>query len=281
LNNDKKFDKICDDIKELKIQGATNIAIAAVKAYSIKPEKNSIKQLISLRPTEPALRNALNFAQKNDNNIKEALNHLKKARDKVAEYGSKLVKNNSIVYTHCHSSSVIKALKKAKKSGKKFEVYCTETRPFLQGRITATDLANAGIKVTMFIDSAMRQAIKNADICFLGADAITADLKIINKIGSELAAETAEKFNVPLYILTDSWKFDPKTLYGREEKIEERSYSEVWKNPPKGVSIHNYAFEKIDYRLVKGIATELGIIKPKDFIFVTLKKYPWMKERGD
>lgn len=280
MKDRNQFDKICEDIRTLRIQGATNIAIAAVKAYSLYPGNNSIKKLISLRPTEPALRNALKFIEK-ENNTKEALNHLKNARDKVAEYGSKLVKNNSLVYTHCHSSSVIEALVKAKDSGKKFEVYCTETRPSMQGRMTATDLANEEIKVTMFVDSAMRQAIKNADICLLGADAITADLKVINKIGSELAAETAENFKVPVYILTDSWKFDPKTLYGYEEKIEERSYKEVWKNPPKGVSIHNYAFEKIDHKLVKGIITEFGIVKPKEFIQLTLKNYLWMKERGD
>ena len=270
------FNQICKDIKSLKIQGAENVAIAAVKAYSLNPTKEAVKKLISLRPTEPALRNALKFVQLNKKNINLALAHLTQSRKIATEIASRLIKNNSIVYTHCHSSTVNMALIEAKKNGKHFEVYCTETRPFMQGRMTASDLSKAKIPVTFFVDSAMRLAIKEADICFIGADAVTNDLKVINKIGSELAADSASHFEIPFYVLTDSWKFDPKTIFGFEEEIEKRSYKEVWENPPKGVKIDNYVFEKINPNAITAIVSELGILSPQNFMIKVLEKYPWM-----
>ncbi len=280
MKNKEKFDRICRDIKELKIQGASNIAIEAIKAYSLIPTENSIKKLISLRPTEPCLRNVLKFANSSGDNLGLAIEHLANSRDKIAETAAELVMNKSIVYTHCHSSTVISALIKARKAGKKFRVYCTETRPFMQGRITARDLAKEGIPVTMFVDSAMRLAIRKANLGFIGADAITSDLKIINKIGSELAAETASRFKLQFYVLTDSWKFDARTLFSFSEEIEQRSSEEVWKNAPKGIEISNYVFEKINSNLITAIISELGVLSPKKFVLEVLKMYPWMLRGG-
>lgn len=93
------FNKICKDIKSLKIQGAANIAKAGIKALRIKSDSKSIRKLISLRPTEPALRNTIKFI-KDDPKIlgKEALKHFKESRKKIVQYGSKLIKKkfNSI-----------------------------------------------------------------------------------------------------------------------------------------------------------------------------------------
>ncbi len=258
--------------------GARNVAIAAAKALLIKSDKKSIKKLINLRPTEPTLRNTIKFILSQSNikeGVKKALNHFNESQKKLSDYGSRLIKNNMVVFTHCHSSSVINILLKAKKQGKKFQVHCTETRPLYQGRITAKQLAKAKIPVTLFIDSAARMALKKADIAFYGADAIT-PTKIYNKIGSELFAIIMKKYDIPLYIVTDSWKFDPKTIYGIEEKIEKRNIKEIWSKPPKGVKISNAAFEKIDPKLITGIISELGIFMNKSFIAEVKKNYPFM-----
>ncbi len=268
------FNQICKAIKKVKIQGAENIAIAAIKAYHKKPTKASIKKLISLRPTEPALRNSLKFIEKDIRNIPLAIAHFEKSGELIAEYGSRLIKDNMILYTHCHSSTVMEVLKEARK--KKFIVRNTETRPLFQGRITSKELSKLKIPNTHFIDSAMRIAIKKADIVFLGSDAITTTGKVINKIGSELVCETAKRFDVPVYICTNSWKFDPKTVFGFSEKIEERAEKEIWNNPPKGTTIINPAFEKINPNLITGIISELGVLAPKNFVTQVKKKYPWI-----
>ncbi|MDD5651425.1 MAG: translation initiation factor eIF-2B [Candidatus Nanoarchaeia archaeon] len=270
------FNEICKAIKEVKIQGAENVAKAAIKAYYLKPTKESVKKLISLRPTEPCLRNSLNFVQMDKKNISKALVHFEESKYLISEYGSKLINNHDIVYTHCHSSTVLEVLKKARERKKIFLVRNTESRPLFQGRITSTELAKLKIPNSHFVDSAMRIALKKADLMLIGADAITAEGKVINKIGSELAAEVAKKYEVPIYICTNSWKFDPKTIFGYGEIIEERPKNEIWNNPPKGINIINPSFEKIDPDLITGIISELGILRPDNFISAVQKKYPWM-----
>lgn len=271
-----EFNQIVKDIKEVRIQGAENIAIAAIKAYHLQPFKKTISLLESLRPTEPCLRNTLKFVSKSSKNITLALKHFEDSDKKIVEYGTRKIKDNMIIFTHCHSSTVTKILIAAKKQKKNFQVYNTETRPLFQGRITAKELAAANIPVTHFVDSAARLAIKEADMVLLGADAITAEGKIINKMGSEMIADIAQRFDVPIYICTNSWKFDPKTVFGFEEEIEKRFAREVWKDAPKGVKINNMAFEIMDHNLITGIISELGVSAPEIFIEEVKHNYPWI-----
>lgn len=261
-----KFEDICRKIKNLEVQGAENIAKAGLVAYSLNPGKESIKKLLSLRPTEPCLANALRYAEKYS--AESAFHYLEEADEIIAKLGSKLVRGT--VYTHCHSSTVNKVFSEAKK---KFKVNCTETRPMFQGRITAKELADLGVNVTLYVDSAMRLAIKKSDVAMIGADSITVDGEVINKIGSELAADTCGHFKVPLYIITNSWKFDLRSLYNKEVPIEQRPTSEVWDKKPKGVKIMNPAFERIKASSIKAIVSELGVLSPKEFVKKTIGNF--------
>tara|TARA_B100000315_G_scaffold101489_1_gene93254 strand:- start:611 stop:1399 length:789 start_codon:yes stop_codon:yes gene_type:complete len=254
----ERFNKICQDIKDIKIQGATNVAKAGIKAYLLNPTTKSKKKLFSLRPTEPALFNALNLLK--ENSPKKIISHFDKSQEKINKYVNSKIKKNYLVYTHCHSSTITNALRYSKKKGKKFEVYNTETRPLYQGRKTARELAKEKIKVTTFIDSGMHEAIKNSDIIFIGADAILKS-GVINKIGSMIVAEIAKVHKKPIYIVSDSWKFYPKNI-----KIEERDFHEVWKRAPKKIKIRNPAFEKIPKKYISGIISEKGILKYSEFI---------------
>ena len=267
-----KFDKIVKEIKDLKIQSAENIAkhaVLALKDYSdhidaitktrfLDELEKAKKTLFQTRTTEPCMRNALNFIthdldasslnklqKKLDLRIKQALTHLDSAETNIAKIGARKIKNKQIVFTHCHSSAVMAILKKAKNQNKNFEVHNTETRPKFQGRITALELNKQNIPVTHYVDSAARLAIKKADIMIIGCDAIDSEGKCYNKIGSEMFAEIANKFDIPVYVATDSWKFDPKTIFGFNEEIEKRNRDEIWNNAPKNIKIENYTFEKI------------------------------------
>lgn len=257
--NLKKFNKIAKNIKELKIQGARQVARAALYAYSLNPGKQAKKKLISLRPTEPMLMNVLNKIEKQ--NYKKILNHFDEAQENINKNVLKIIKPDDAIFTHCHSSNVVQALIYAKKSGKRFQVYNTETRPLYQGKKTARELRKAGIKVTTFIDSAAALAIEkqdskdkyNSDLVFFGADAILKS-GVINKVGSGMFAEIAKKHKIPVYIIADSWKYSPGNI-----KIEERDFREVWKKAPRNIKIKNPAFEKIDKKYIKSIVSELGI----------------------
>src|SRR3972149_1518510 len=161
-------------IKSLKIQGSQNIAETAIRAWVKAPDKKvAYKKLYAARPTEPFLRNVLDYLVKYDDAV--ALEtKLKEDKEKIAKIGAEKIRSSMVVYTHCHSSSVNRILVRAKMQKKKFRVHVTETRPFFQGRITAKQLAEQKIPVTLFIDSAARIALKKADVMLIGADAITA-----------------------------------------------------------------------------------------------------------
>jgi translation initiation factor 2B subunit (eIF-2B alpha/beta/delta family) len=266
MNNNKRFDKIADDIKKVKIQGAKDIAKAAFEAYSLIPSKSSIKKLLSLRPTEPMLENVLVKIEKKQQ--KEVLQHFSESQSQINKHVLKMIKPNDKIFTHCHSTNVVNSLIFAKKSWAKFEVYNTETRPLFQGRKTANELRKAGIKVTMFVDSAAAIAIEkqnskdkiHADKVFLGADALLVN-GIINKIGSGMIAELASKHKIPVYIIADSWKFSKKKV-----PIETRSLNEIWNNAPKNIKMQNPAFEFVPKKYISGIVTEFGLMKYDDFV---------------
>lgn len=253
----KTFKQICREIENLEIQGAENVAIYGLKAYALKPRKSSIKKLLSLRKTEPMLRNALRYAEKHS--VDEALDKIRNDGELIASYGRNLIKNKSRIFTHCHSSTVVDILKEAKKNKKNFIVYNTETRPLFQGRKTAKELSNLKIKVITTVDSGAGINIKKSKIMLIGADAILKD-KVINKIGSGMFAQIAYDNKIPVYVAAHSWKYTP------EIEIEERNFHEVWKRAPKNVKINNPAFEAIPRKFIKRIICEKGALTYNQFL---------------
>lgn len=282
------YRQIVSKIKKLKIQGAQNIAVSGIYAFGLKLKETdnekkllkALEEIASARSTEPALRNALRFCFANRHKMKNphltAIDHFKKSKERIAETGAKKIKNGMKVFTHCHSSTVTAILLKAKKQGVKFEVYNTETRPKYQGRITATELAKAGIKVTHMVDSAGRSMLKKCDLFLFGCDAITSEGFLINKIGTESLADAAFEAGIPAYSCTSSWKLATETIQGHDEKIEQRDPKEIWEHPPKGVTIYNPAFEITRPDKFTGVITELGVFKPETLVTAFQKAYPYL-----
>jgi ribose 1,5-bisphosphate isomerase len=295
-----------EKIKRLQIQGARNVAVAAVKAIQDLSEntksKNKVQFLDELkeaqnilaksRETEPLMRNALNFiiTKSKDSktekvaelkkllvsNAENFLADLDKSRERTAEIGSKRIRNNSTVFTHCHSSTVTRLLAKAKKEGKNFRVICTETRPAFQGHITARELIDLGIETTFIVDSAARTFINEVDIVLVGADAITSEGNVVNKIGTGGIAVLANEARKPFYVVSELLKFDPETLSGDYEKIEQRSPDEVWSEAPKTLNVHNPAFDVTPNRYINGLICEEGIISPQLVVEFIRRRYPWV-----
>lgn len=297
---------IAEKIKRLEIQGARNVAIAAIKAMETLAEETKAKNkkeflkelskakeiLFASRETEPLMRNAVRWIisqveRSGRERVKDLtetissasqkfLKNLEDSKEKIAEIGAKRIRNNSVILTHCHSSTVTYLLKRAKQKGKSFEIICTETRPFFQGRVTAREMLETGVKTTLIVDSAVRFFMNHVDLVIVGADAITSEGNVINKIGTSMIALAAHEARTPFYIVSELLKFDPATMYGDYEKIEERSPNEIWKNPPKNLIIRNPAFDVTRRDFIHGIICEEGIISPHSIIEVTRRKYPWV-----
>lgn len=295
-----------EKVRMLNIRGARNIAIAAVKSIEVLASQTMAKNkdeflrelfeakniLFASRETEPLMRNLIRYIisnvvkseEKKVENLvrivssvsKQFLVDLDNSKEKIAEIGAKRIPNNSVILTHCHSSTVTYLLKRAKEKGKSFEVICTETRPFFQGRITAKEMLELGVKTTLIVDSAARFFINDVDLAIVGADAITSEGNVINKIGTSTIALIAKEARTPLYVASELLKFDPATMYGDYEKIEERGSDEVWKKAPKNLIIRNPVFDVTRRDFIHGIICEEGIISPHSIIEVIHRKYPWI-----
>jgi len=294
--------KIITDIRSLKVQGARNVAKAAVKALVLQAKYSKaktpksfyaeIKKLSSVlaetRPTEPMMRNALDSAcshlrekaggKKPVNRLKSEFTDAQQAYLKIVEedakklfkYGAKLIPHGALVITHCHSSTVTGILKKAK--GKNISVVACETRPRYQGRITAKELAKAGIDVTLVVDGAMNLYMKKADLVLVGADSITSRGDLINKVGTSTLAHIARMHDVSFYSAAELFKYSSMTFYGEREKIEQRDLKEVWEKPAKNVRVSNPAFDVTAAKYINGYITEEGVIPPQAFFTLATRK---------
>ncbi|MEM3400155.1 MAG: S-methyl-5-thioribose-1-phosphate isomerase [Candidatus Micrarchaeia archaeon] len=300
--------KTCEDIKSLKIQGAREIAKAAVRAIVEQAEFSDAKTnqefiahlieaadaLAATRPTEPLLRNAMRdalrfmFAQikksKTDDvatlkkKIKQEASRyeetMRKNKEKISEYGAKLLPKKCTLLLHCHSTTVVAIVKRADEMGKDIRVICTETRPRFQGRMTALELRDAGFDVTLIVDSAVKAFMKEIDFVLVGADAITSTGELVNKIGTYGIATLAYYEDIPFYSAAETHKFDPLTLWGNAEEIEERDPSEV--ADPKefrGIKIRNPAFDVTPAKYIRGYITEIGIIPAQGMLNAVIDKF--------
>ena len=302
--------QVVQDIKDIKIQGATNIAKSAFDIL-ITESKNqtfdsseefltfiesAMQMLISARPTEPMLFNGMDYiksqiARCKDNlcdsiqkTVIEAatyyLNLIKETAERAILNGLGIINDGDNVLTHCHSTSAVKTLALHKVKGLKFKVFNTETRPLYQGRKTAKDLIEEWIDVTMVVDGVAPFLMDEEsgtdlmmDCVIIGCDAIKLDGGVINKVWSYAVGLSALYANVPVYIAGNLLKVDVHDTI----QIEQRHSYEVWEDAPDKLDFLNFAFDKIPPKFIRGIITEFGIIKPREIRSYIEKYYPWMK----
>jgi ribose 1,5-bisphosphate isomerase len=307
-----EIEKIYKDIQNLNIQGATNVAISTfegMKLYTTLTKETDPKKfldgfwaigvlLAEARPDEPLARNGVKYVKhflKKENSVLQSVSTMKQELEKlcddylqeIANLKKELVnksanylRNYDKVFTHCHSSTAEALIKELSKKDKNFEVVCTETRPKFQGRITAKNLVNAGIKTTLITDSAADSFVIGRgnvpiDVVFIGCDQIMKGGHIINKIGSWGIAMSAHYADKPLYVVTPLLKIDEKSFLGNVE-IEIREDREIWPEAPKDLEIYNPAFEIVDNSLITGFVCEFGIVKPSQLEALIKEKYPWV-----
>ena len=247
---------------------------------------------IVARETEPLLRNAMKYAKsklkwwtdanKIANAFKEYLWWIEREEKIRPKIWAELIHNWDIIFTHCHSKSVIDILVKAWNDWKKIHVYNTETRPLYQWRKTSQDLVNAGVPDTMVVDSSASSIIDNTlwntvDVkeIFLWSDCIKPDWTVINKIWSFAIWLSAWNSWVPLYVVGSLLKIDVVDKVW----IETRDGKELWPEAPNWLNIVNFAFDRIPHKCITWIVTEFGVIRPENLMRAVEKHYPRMLEQ--
>lgn len=198
----------------------------------------------------------------------------------IGRWGADLLLDNTGVLTHCNAGSLATAdygtalavIYAAEEAGKQLSVYADETRPLLQGaRLTAWELQQQGVDVTVICDSMAAQVMREGKIqaVVTGADRIAANGDVANKIGTYQVALVAAAHEIPFYVAAPSSTFDLTLASGDEIPIEQRDPREIThgfgrQTTPDGIKVYNPAFDVTPAHLVSAIICERGIIRPVD-----------------
>lgn len=196
----------------------------------------------------------------------------------IGRYGAELFADGDGVLTHCNAGGLatseygtaLACIYTACDEGKRLHVYVDETRPLLQGaRLTAWELVQAGIEATLICDSMAAQVMREGRVqaIITGADRIAANGDVANKIGTYGLAVLAAAHDIPFYVAAPTSTFDPQLSTGDEIPIEQRAAEEITHGfgrptAPLGIDVYNPAFDVTPARLVRGIVTERGVLRP-------------------
>ncbi len=196
----------------------------------------------------------------------------------IGRHGAALLTDGQGVLTHCNAGGLATAdygtalavFFSAHESGKRLHVYADETRPLLQGaRLTAWELQQRGIDVTLICDSMAAQVMREGRVqaVVTGADRIAANGDTANKIGTYGVAILAAAHDIPFYIAAPVSTFDLSIASGDQIPIEQRSPDEIThgfgrRTAPEGIHVYNPAFDVTPARLIKAIICEHGLIEP-------------------
>ena len=161
----------------------------------------------------------------------------------------------NIIMTLSRSSAVLEVFKNLPQSPLGF-IVC-ESRPACEGKTLATELASSDVSVEYIVDATIGNHIQQADAVVVGADAILADGKVVNKCGTSLLALAAKYFKRPLYVIADSSKCF--TFNADDLTLEEMPAAELSAPESPWVYPHNFYFDLTDAALVTAYITEFGI----------------------
>ena len=198
---------------------------------------------------------------------------------KLGEHGLALLEPGQGILTHCNAGRLATVrygtatapIYLGHEKGYGFKVYADETRPLLQGaRLTAFELRQAGIDVTLICDNMAATVMKQGRIqaVITGCDRLAANGDAANKIGTLGVAILAHHYGIPFYVAVPTSSIDFSIPDGRAIRIEERPGGEIremWYSEPmapEGVRTYNPAFDVTDAGLVSGIITEYGVLRP-------------------
>jgi len=284
-------------IETMETRGAAAIASEvadALRAQAVESEAETAAQLqaelravartlIETRPTAVSLPNACRYILRRTvgdsvdtvrtsavESAEEFQTRLATAQLDLGQVGANRLRDGDTVMTHCHSTDVIACVEAAVADGKDLSAMVKETRPREQGHITARELTELDVDVTLVVDSAARRYMNDIDHVLVGADAIAADGSVVNKIGTSGLAVVALERGAPVVVAAQTLKLDPATMTGNAVEIEMREESELLDADERDaigeITVENPAFDVTPPRYVDAIVTERGQFPPESIV---------------
>ena len=293
-------------ISSMEIRGAGRIATTAaaslkdfsldLRVQSLNDFNSEVKQaadiLLKTRPTAVSLSNAIRMVTKYKAddlesarqavvaNANRFIENSQKAVDKIGQIGSRRIRDGDVVLTHCNSLAAISVIRTAHKMGKNIKVIATESRPRFQGITTIGMMEELGIETELIVDSAVRSIMNEVDLVVVGADVITANGTLVNKIGTAQIALSAHEARTSFMVAAETYKFSPMTILGELVTIEDRGPDEVLADISKykHVRVRNPAFDVTPHRYIDLICTEAGAIPPEMSYMIIKERLGWELE---
>ncbi|HDN95557.1 MAG TPA: S-methyl-5-thioribose-1-phosphate isomerase [Thermoplasmatales archaeon] len=274
----KNVENVAYAIKEMVVRGAPAIGCAAAYGVAMADDVEKAAELLkSTRPTAHDLFYAVDYMLEKIEYGEDALKAadeyvegiIEKCR-KIGENGKKLISKNARILTHCNAGALatvdygtaLAPIRMAK--DKNIFVWVDETRPRLQGLLTAWELEQEGVEHAIIADNAAGYFMKNGsvDLVIVGADRIAANYDVANKIGTYEKAVVAKENDIPFYVAAPLSTFDESIEDGGKIKIEERNEEEVTSIYPwKPKKARNPAFDVTPAKYITAIITEESIIE--------------------
>ena len=289
----------------MEIRGAGRIAEAASRALRDYVEELKVTNisdfnrkvneaadiLISTRPTAVSLPNAVQITKRHNatdvpgareeilRNAEVFLKQTGEALEKMGEIGARRIKDGDTIMTHCNSHAALSVITTAFRQGKDISVIATESRPRRQGFITIKELNDHGIPTSLIVDSAVRYTMKDVDTVIVGADAISVNGALVNKVGTSQLALAAHEARKNLLCVAETFKFSPRTISGEMIEIEERDPAEVIDEEilatMPNVKVRNPAFDITPAEYIDLIITEVGAFPPQMAYAVIKEHLGW------
>lgn len=299
-------DEMADAIFTMKVRGAPAIGISAAYGIALAALRCSDRSLAGLQRELARAHNVIQSTRPTAVNLFWALQEMRKiwenaesaegltqqlidracaiAREDeemcraMGRHGAELVPPQAKILTHCNAGALatgdygtaLGVIRAAHEQGKLDMVWVDETRPFLQGaRLTAWELMQDKIPCRLICDNMAGFLMKQGriDLAVTGADRITANGHVANKIGTYSVATLCKVHNIPFYVAAPYSTIDPKLHDGNDIVIEERHPDEMTtlagkRIAPEGVSVYNPAFDVTPPELITAIITERGVFRP-------------------
>lgn len=248
---------VIQEIKDMNVKGGSPFGRASAWAYKLAIQQERLTDLEAvfkrfaelsdqmhvLKPTMGTIHNTSSivhgYLEKNadlpfdrlckgivrlcDNIIESSF----KAVEVLSRYGGARVPDGGTVMMHSYSSTLMGCFASAAEAGKQFRVICTESRPLRESRLAVDMLHKTGVKVTYITDAEVFEFLPAADMVLMGADSLSSDGSVANKMGTALIARLAKGLKIPVYIASELYKYDTRTREGRPIELERRSAFEI------------------------------------------------------
>lgn len=288
---------VIDEIRDMNVKGGSPFGRAAAWAYKLAAEQETFPdkaalikrfdeisaEMLRLKPTMASIYNSKKLVYRllasfeKDIPVKEIQQSISRscsniiayslqAVEKLGQIGANLIREGDTVMMHSYSSGLMSVFLTAADTGKKFRVICTESRPLRESRLAVKFLQDHGVPVTYITDASIWEFMPEADFIIMGADTITWDGSVANKMGTAMISQLALSAKKPVYIASEVYKLDPRTKEGHPVVLERRAMEEIVAegdfDSMEGIEVINQFFDLTPARNITGLITEFGLIPP-------------------